>query len=34
VENTKELALELLREGETFGEMSARGINSVELIAN
>jgi len=33
VENTKELALELLREGETFGEMSARGINSVELIA-
>ena len=33
VENTEELALELLREGETFGEMSARGINSVELIA-
>ena len=33
VENTEELALELLREGETFGEMSAKGINSVELIA-
>ena len=33
VENTEKLALELLREGETFGEMSARGINSVELIA-
>jgi amidophosphoribosyltransferase len=33
IENTNELALELLREGETFGEMSAGGINSVELVA-
>jgi amidophosphoribosyltransferase len=33
VENTEELARELLREGETFGEMSSGGINSVELIA-
>ncbi|MGB9627929.1 MAG: amidophosphoribosyltransferase [Thermodesulfobacteriota bacterium] len=33
VENTKALALELLREGESFGEMSSGGINSVELIA-
>ncbi len=33
VENTDALAQELLREGESFGEMSSGGINSVELIA-
>jgi amidophosphoribosyltransferase len=33
VENVDALALELLRDGETFGEMSSGGINSVELIA-
>jgi len=33
VENTGELASELLRDGETFGEMSSGGINSIELIA-
>lgn len=33
IENVNELATELLKEGETFGEMSSRGINSVELIA-
>ena len=33
VENADELAMELLRDGETFGEMSSGGINSVELIA-
>ncbi|HNS77353.1 MAG TPA: amidophosphoribosyltransferase [Syntrophorhabdus sp.] len=33
VENTNELAGELLAQGETFGEMSSGGINSVELIA-
>jgi amidophosphoribosyltransferase len=33
VENVDELATELLRDGETFGEMSSGGINSVELIA-
>lgn len=33
VENAKELARELLGEGETFGEQAAGGINSVELIA-
>jgi amidophosphoribosyltransferase len=33
IENTSELATELLREGETFGEMSSGGINSVELVA-
>ncbi len=33
VENVNELGLELLNEGETFGEMSSRGMNSVELIA-
>ena len=33
VENADELATELLRDGETFGEMSSGGINSVELIA-
>jgi amidophosphoribosyltransferase len=33
VENVNELACELLEEGETFGEMSSGGINSVELIA-
>jgi len=33
VENIDELALELLRDGESFGEMSSGGINSVELIA-
>ena len=33
IENAKELASELLRGGETFGEMSSNGINSVELVA-
>jgi amidophosphoribosyltransferase len=33
VENVDELGMELLRDGETFGEMSSRGINSVELMA-
>ena len=33
IENSRELALELLKGGETFGEMSSRGINSVELVA-
>src|SRR4030042_6889027 len=33
IENVNELASELLKEGETFGEMSSGGINSVELIA-
>jgi amidophosphoribosyltransferase len=33
IENANELASELLKEGETFGEMSSGGINSVELIA-
>ena len=34
IENVNELASELLREGETFGEMSSSGrINSVELVA-
>ncbi len=33
IENTEALGLELLREGEIFGEMSSGGINSVELIA-
>ncbi len=33
IENYQELAQELLNEGETFGEMSASGVNSVELIA-
>ena len=33
VENTNELAKELLDSGETFSEMSGGGINSVELIA-
>ncbi len=33
VDNTKELAEELLEQGETFGEMSSGGVNSVELIA-
>ncbi len=33
VENTNELALQLLQEGETFGELSGGGFNSVELIA-
>jgi amidophosphoribosyltransferase len=33
VENTNELAEELLGQGETFGEMSSGGVNSVELIA-
>jgi amidophosphoribosyltransferase len=33
IENVSELASELLGEGETFGEMSSGGINSVELIA-
>jgi amidophosphoribosyltransferase len=33
IENVNELVSELLKEGETFGEMSSGGINSVELIA-
>ncbi len=33
LENRDELASELLCEGETFGEMSSGGINSVELMA-
>ena len=33
IENVNELGSELLKDGETFGEMSNRGINSVELIA-
>ena len=33
VENVDELATELFRDGETFGEMSSGRINSVELIA-
>jgi amidophosphoribosyltransferase len=33
IENGNELASQLLKEGETFGEMSSGGINSVELIA-
>jgi amidophosphoribosyltransferase len=33
IENANELALELLQDGETFGEMSSGGFNSVELIS-
>ncbi len=33
IENVDELASELLKEGETFGDMSSGGINSVELVA-
>jgi len=33
VDNVNELAEELLAQGETFGEMSSGGVNSVELIA-
>src|SRR4030067_1083831 len=33
VENVGKLASELFKDGETFGEMSSGGINSVELIA-
>jgi len=33
IDNVNELGSELLKEGETFGEMSSGGINSVELIA-
>jgi amidophosphoribosyltransferase len=33
VDNANELTSELLQEGETFGEMSSGGVNSVELIA-
>jgi len=33
IENVNELTSELLKEGETFGEMSSGGTNSVELIA-
>ena len=33
IENVNELASEFLRNGETFGEMSSGGINSVELVA-
>ncbi len=33
IENVNELGSELLKEGETFGEMSSGGINSVELVA-
>ena len=33
IDNIHELSLELLNEGETFGDLSAGGINSVELLA-
>jgi amidophosphoribosyltransferase len=33
IDNAAELATELLQQGETFGEMSSGGVNSVELIA-
>jgi amidophosphoribosyltransferase len=33
IENVNELASELFKDGESFGEMSSGGINSVELIA-
>lgn len=33
IENVNEIASRLLKEGETFGEMSSGGINSVELVA-
>jgi amidophosphoribosyltransferase len=33
IENINELSIELLNEGETFGDLSAGGINSVELLA-
>ncbi len=33
IDNVNELGSQLLKEGETFGEMSSGGINSVELIA-
>ncbi|NWF94344.1 MAG: amidophosphoribosyltransferase [Syntrophaceae bacterium] len=33
IENVEQLTSQLLRDGETFGEMSSSGINSVELIA-
>jgi amidophosphoribosyltransferase len=33
IDNVDELASELLHEGETFGEMSSGGVNSVEIIA-
>jgi amidophosphoribosyltransferase len=33
IENAHELASELFKDGETFGEMSSGGINSVELMA-
>ena len=33
VENAHELAIELIQQGETFGEMSSGGVNSVEVIA-
>ncbi|RPJ02569.1 MAG: amidophosphoribosyltransferase, partial [Deltaproteobacteria bacterium] len=33
IENGNGLARQLLQEGETFGEMSSGGVNSVELIA-
>lgn len=33
IENVDELAQELLKQGESFGELSKGGINSVELIA-
>jgi len=33
IENVEELGSELLKEGETFGEMSHGGMNSVELVA-
>jgi len=33
IENVDELGSELLKQGETFGEMSSRGLNSVELVA-
>jgi len=33
IENLDELGTELLKAGETFGEISHRGLNSVELVA-
>ena len=33
IENTNELAAELIKKGDTFGELSSGGINSVEVLA-
>jgi len=33
IENMEPLSAELLQEGQTFGEMSSGGVNSVELVA-